>query len=317
MDRLGAEIGIKSPVDWYKVRAHSIPALRNLIRRKELSLAEILGLSYPEHRWEVWRFHRTPNQYWASTSNRTVFLDWALEQLRPVAAHGASLERWYGITAKEVIGIGGRTLILDEYKGSLQAALRATYPQFKFIEWKFKGAPTNFWDSVENRRAFFIHLMRNELRLDLASTSDWYHITTEHVDRAGGTGVLRHYQHSASLAVMELFPQHKWQPWRFKRCHVGFWDAEDNQRAFLLDWISPRSLPPQDASGSVPATETMRMESFYSIPNKLIISHGGSALLRRYEFSVPLMCRTLFPTHPWDNSKFSKNSAWKPPNTES
>jgi hypothetical protein len=213
------------------------------------------------------------------------------------------------VTATEVVQIGGRTLILDEFDGSLQQALRSAYPQHEFVEWKFKGAPASFWTTVENRRRFFLHFVSQELHLDPRDTNNWYQIENDDVVRAGGSGLIQAYHsHSASQAIMDLFPEHKWQPWKFNRCPSVFWDSQNNQRRFLLEWALPRISPIVSADQSASSAGD-RLELFYSIPNKLMIDEGGSALLKRYDYSIPKMCRALFPDHVWDSSKFSKNDS--------
>lgn len=259
-----------------------------------------------------------PHSFWKSPESRKQFLDWCIEKLRPSSTHGSSLDRWYSVTAQEVVAAGGRTLILDEYEGSLIKCLQSTYESYEFLEWRFKGAPTTFWQHVENRRRFFLHLVKDELQRDPLDLESWYRIENDDIDNAGGAGLIQgYYSNSASQAIMDTFPEHTWQPWRFSRSSSSFWDLPANQRRYLVEWAIPRikqklALQFPTNLGAISSD----LEMFYSIPNKILIEEGASALLKRYNYSIPLMCAEIFPDHMWDQSKFTKNDKWKPATVE-
>lgn len=45
-----------------------------------------------------------------------------------------------------------------------------------------------------------------------------------------------------SYLIMETFPEHKWQVWKFSRAPEGWWDKMDNQRMFLEAFAAARGM---------------------------------------------------------------------------
>jgi hypothetical protein len=76
---------------------------------------------------------------------------------------------------KDLIDLGGQTLVSHVYKGSLLQLLSATYPDYDWLPWKFDGeCPPEFWDSVKNQRKFTDWAAK---QLNIKEMSDWYNIT--------------------------------------------------------------------------------------------------------------------------------------------
>jgi hypothetical protein len=124
------------------------------------------------------------------------------------------------------------------YKSSLVAVLRVAFPEHQWLPWKFKRAPRNWWADPSNRRAYFEWLGK---RLGMKDYRDWYHLTS--TDIIGNDGMFgrsfcwsssgefltrfaayfpgssmlnRYYNCSVPVAVMSVFPEHKWDRHRFE-----------------------------------------------------------------------------------------------------
>ena len=74
--------------------------------------------------------------------------------------------------------------------------------------------------------------------------------------------MLKQYRYSVSLAVMELFPEHRWQGWKFRLVPKGWWKDIENQRAFVDYLKSELGLS--------------TFEDCYQLSNTHIISHRGT-----------------------------------------
>jgi hypothetical protein len=95
------------------------------------SLLKALQTLYPSHEWLPWKFKHVPRNFWESFGNQKMFLDWCATELNVL-----SMQDWYNVSAKDVINLGGRTLLIRYYDGSLQAALSKLYAPHVFERWR-------------------------------------------------------------------------------------------------------------------------------------------------------------------------------------
>lgn len=120
--------------------------------------------------------------------------------------------------------------LLASFKGSLANALISCYPEHNWEPWKFKKAPSNFWKSPLNRRAYLTWLA-NTLRI--SSLSDWYSLTgSDLVNNHGGT-LWRMHKGSVVDCLRSVFPEHNFQPWKFNKSQSRLWGDVSVCRSFL------------------------------------------------------------------------------------
>lgn len=63
----------------------------------------------------------------------------------------------------------------------------------------------------------------------ISSFDDWYSISNNDIIEYGGGGFLKHYGHSLMRALIKVYPNYKWQDWRFSYID-GTWDKFQNRR---------------------------------------------------------------------------------------
>jgi hypothetical protein len=90
--------------------------------------------------------------------------------------------------------------------------------------------------------------------LNHKSLEDWYHVTSEELQRMGAAGLLGHFGGSLPDALQDAFPNHHWQMHRFPRKTAEHRDWKLHLETFgrnlgvtqLGDWykIDGRKLPP-------------------------------------------------------------------------
>lgn len=76
-----------------------------------------------------------------------------------------------------------------------------------------KSTPPGFWTNTSNHIAFFDWLFK---QVGAKCMEDWYKVTAEDILSYGGGGLLNNYKNSPSKALQRVYPQHKWELWRFK-----------------------------------------------------------------------------------------------------
>jgi hypothetical protein len=108
-------------------------------------------------------------------------LDWAFETLSL-----KSFDDWYYVSRKQVMDIGGVTLLSNYFGGSLQTCLMTVYSDYDWKPWRFtQGAPMGYWDAVENQKQFFQWAASE---LDITTDLAWSTITKKRLISMGGAG---------------------------------------------------------------------------------------------------------------------------------
>jgi hypothetical protein len=51
--------------------------------------------------------------------------------------------------------------------------------------------------------------------------------------KPGGSGVLRYYNNSLIKALKTLYPEYKWQEWKFKMVSKRFWQSSENVKNYI------------------------------------------------------------------------------------
>eukprot|EP01120_Amphizonella_sp_Union-15-10_P006934 TRINITY_DN2297_c0_g1_i1.p1 TRINITY_DN2297_c0_g1~~TRINITY_DN2297_c0_g1_i1.p1 ORF type:complete len:420 (-),score=58.18 TRINITY_DN2297_c0_g1_i1:119-1378(-) len=203
----------------------------------------------------------------------------------------SSLEDWYKYKSSDIRNFGGSGLLRSAYSDSYIKALVTVYPEHEWKLWKFKAhVPQNFWTLKTNRRSFFEWLGQE---LGYVSFNCWYRITCSDIKRNGGAGLLPLcYKDSVYNALIDLYPEYPWIPWRFNKVPHKFWSDLTHHRDFMI--YLGKEL------GFLDFTD------FYRLTVDNIISHGGSGFAQLYRRSPYLCLKTIFPDFNWSATKFAK-----------
>jgi hypothetical protein len=123
----------------------------------------------------------------------------------------------------------------------------------------------------------YFQAMKREL--GLKSLEDWYTVHREDVEaKDGGCALLAiYYQNSLQKALMDVFPHHNWQEWRFHRHNVpnDAWLDAEKRIKFFHDLQREQKL--------------WNMDDWYRVSPQDIVKHGGTHLLH----VTIIECRTL------------------------
>jgi hypothetical protein len=208
------------------------------------SVARAVMEIYPEHPWRPWRFKVIPQRWWQVRSLRRVYFDDAASLLGV-----SNPEDWKNVQLADITRLRSSSFLSSLYGNSLRSALRDVYPthtwdtigddvalstdkRTKYPKWR---VPAGHWADRTKRRQFFEDLATKH---DLKSFDEWYGLSTSIVRRHGGMLILfcllsirsietyvvkgggliaRYYRNSFATAIVDLFPEHQWNPSRFFR----------------------------------------------------------------------------------------------------
>jgi hypothetical protein len=162
------------------------------------------------------------------------------------------------------------------------------YSSFKWLPWKFKKAPQKCWLSKANRILFFDWLGD---QLGIKSMDDWYSISKEKICSHGGWRLLLYYQDSPQRALKDVYPNHKWLPWKFQKIPWGFFREQQNCLEFL-EWLAS-------------SLGVKNLEDWYRISPTEVqsISHLSE--------NLSYLLAKGYPEHKWDLKKFTRDNKKK------
>lgn len=285
--------------DFYKLKAEHIIALGGAALLKDYfnSVPKLVLESAPDFEWEEWRFAEPPASFWKSPANWRKFMSAIATRYQYL-----TLEGWYGMSLAMFSRSGGDPLIKES--GTLYAALEAAFPEHHWEVWRFQN-PSVVPETSRSQlhRGFFDSLAK---KFGHSSLDDWYETEVDAVHQNGGSGILQsHYKHSLSDALREVYPDHEWLPWRFKRIRRGYWKKMENQKRFF-DWVATKL-----GIGS--------KEDWYGQTGKAVSKLGGSTLLGKfYGENLYVALKAVYPDHPWAEWKFVQASKgfWNVPSNQ-
>jgi very-short-patch-repair endonuclease len=298
---LAVILGYTTPEDWYNISHKDIKINKGhgLLARyyKDspiLFVKTIVRNIYPEYEWLDWNFNKTPQGYWDNKENQRKFMDWLGKKLSY-----ETMEDWYKLNIDIIRdhNVGG---LLSKYSSSHIALLISVYPEYKWLEWKFKYTSNQFWHDTDNHKEYAAWLM-DELKY--TKIEDWYNVTQNIIKNNYGSGMLEYYQGSPIQFLRAVYPNHEWLEWKFGMSSNGFWQDTDNHKTYA-EWLGKE-------------LKYTELEHWYNITHNIIHNNCGGGLLAGYYEDSPIQfLRAVYPNHEWLEWKFgmSSNGFWQDTN---
>lgn len=142
----------------------------------------------------------------------------------------SNYELWYQVKYRDITGPGAG--LLQKY-GSVSAMVRTIFSEHKWDPAKFLNRPKNYWLDKNLQREFLIEMGRAMGFRDGDMTA-WYSVRQSDFAKHGGRGLLKRHGESPRVALMEIFPEHDWEPWRFSsNNYEWFWRDANAIRAAI------------------------------------------------------------------------------------
>jgi len=168
---------------------------------------------------------------------------------------------WYnGFSQKELKQIFKSLRYVYQYFSGINEVVRAIFPEYNFLEWKFKNISHGYFDKPENK---ILYLKWVGEKYNLKTVNDWYKIKKEMFLKPGGKGLVILDSFEDILKLM--FPTQELDLSEFNKTRDGFWDDFNVLKIFLLKKskeFGDRMLTQEECS------------CFKGL-NSAIIKHGG------------------------------------------
>lgn len=146
----------------------------------------------------------------------------------------------------------------------------------------------SYWICVNIASKFFKWLSK---QLGIKQMADWYKLTAEEMENNGGLGLLGHFGGSPSKALQSVYPEHKWEVWKFCNSPMGYWDDLNNQQAFFC--TLEKELGLRD------------WKEYYKLKRRHLAKWPQvQSILRKHNQSSFETMRAIYPQHSWEPGKF-------------
>eukprot|EP01114_Cavostelium_apophysatum_P006968 TRINITY_DN1858_c0_g2_i1.p1 TRINITY_DN1858_c0_g2~~TRINITY_DN1858_c0_g2_i1.p1 ORF type:complete len:606 (-),score=106.11 TRINITY_DN1858_c0_g2_i1:180-1967(-) len=286
-DNIAGRLGIKHWEEWYRVTPEEFRDLG--VRRYLLdhcgSPAKSLIGAYPEIPWDLSKFDRQPQGYWAVAANQRKFL----EDLANTLAI-TEWKQWYDIRKTTVLEHGGKK-ILDQHGGSHTKAIMSAFPELPWVVWRFAHTSPSIelWSSQKNRRDYLDYVAQ---QLRISRWEDWYRVTQSDINAIGGASIIRYFGNDHVKMLQNVYPERSWDVAKFEAKEEGFWTDVANQKTFL--------------ERSAKKLNVQKMEDWYKVKTMDLAELGGTALMNMFNFSTIKLLQNVYPDFPWVIWRFEK-----------
>jgi len=245
---------------------------------------ELLKFAYPEIDWIPWRFQSVPRDYWSEPKHHRFYAEW----LGKVLGY-RKLEDWYQIAVDDFKNHSGDGLLVLHYNGSPIQFVSEMFPEKDWLPWLFPAVPGDHWGTPENQRKFLEWVLDQE-RLETVK-SDIVLLTDRVIKQyKGGSSLLLTHKNTMDC-IKSVFPEFSFEPSDFEQVGRGFWEDQDNQKAWLLNL--------GDKLGFRKPTD------WYAIREQDFEEHGGISLINYYESSPAKVVLSLLPEHQLTRENFA------------
>ena len=286
LNELKEKLNIKTVNDWNSITWEQIKANGGSGLSNKYSLFDLKCMIHPNGKNSFNRAYK-PSGYWDHEENILKFLNELKEKLNL-----NSIDDWNSITRKQIISLGGRSLLM---KYSMFELKTFACPDGK-NEFNSPPKPPGYWDNEANVLQFLFQLKE---KLNLKTPEDWNSITWKQILYFGGSRLWNKYSmfELKSLACPEgklLFNPNPKPP--------GYWDEESNILQFLVELKEKFNLKSSD--------------DWLRLSKNQIQTHGGDGLLEKFSlhqiiqfYNPEFMYDKQYSTYLKSSSTFIKRSS--------
>ena len=294
LDWIFEQEGLSDYTDWYSIKRKDLEKYPgSTIFNNKFGGSHRIAIKefYPEYDWKDWLFIHSPPGFWDNDDNCKEYLEWLRSEL-----NFFDYDDWYRLTQSAIIRHHGHGLH-RRFSGSPFRIMLYFYPEYDWKPWLFSRVGNDFWASRENRISYMDWLGE---KLDFTEIQNWYSISMKDFSQNNGSGFISHcYGSSPSKAVIDIYQNFDWEPWKFEVCPNGFWDSRAGFVQYM-DWLG-------EHMGYTTA------EDWYQIQGS-DFEYGGSGMLAHYyEGSPSKAVMDYLPGYDWKEWLFTKASSgfWK------
>jgi len=262
---LGETLGYITMEDWYNINGEILCANNgsSLLNRYNGSPSKVVISLFPDYNWLEWKFGMSPLNFWKNKKNQKKYMDWLGKELGYT-----TMVDWYNIT-QIIFSKNYGSGLLNQYNNSPINTIGSLFPDYNWLEWKFRVTRPHFWKDKKNQKKYINWLGK---KLGYTTMEDWYKISAKNMSKNHGSGLLNQYNSSPAKIVMTLFPDHKWVISKFKK----------NYSAGQIEWAEflKISIPDMrhilnndDGEYKIPSTKYLA-DGFSKKENTIFEYHG-------------------------------------------
>jgi hypothetical protein len=270
LDWLGRQLGFRRIEDWYQISERDFTQWYGwgLLAHFGGSPIAILKDYRADYQWLEWHFRHVPLSFWHKRANRRRYLLWLGQQLG-----FQDREDWYQLSKQHLLERHGSRL-LAQFGSSPCAIVQDAWPQYRWLEWRFRQVRQGFWDDPANRHRYMGWLGK---QLGFRRLEDWYQLSKQPMTEYYGGGLLAQFSDSPSAVLKDYRSDYEWKEWLFSRPPQGFWTQSDNRRRYL-DWLGQQ-------------LGFQRPEDWSRLRYVEVTTHRGYGLLKHFQHRVSLIVK--------------------------
>ena len=157
------------------------------------------------------------------------------------------------------------------YGESAVQALIATFPEHKWLPWKFTVIRSSWWSDPQHQREYINWVSE---QLGIQKLEEWYKVTNGDIMRlAGGNSFLFQFGNSIRKALVTLYPEHQRELHKFEAKPWDHWGSEENQRKFLDSIKEQLGVHKMEDWYKVSATEVGRLGGIFDFTTRWIANN--------------------------------------------
>ena len=288
--------------DWYRIPLVKIgKIIANVSRKKSMTSFDFLTKIYPKKRLLPWKFvgknKKAPDGTWQIKRIRVDYIKWLRKKLKINKLHGfysVNYEIFYknygqGLTHSKDIKTGERFTILN--------LLKESYPNYDWKFWLFDHAPNDVWKDKKNQRALFDWILKKE-KIKV-NTNKIYNLTSSKFKKYKGSKTIMLYYKNFFECLEKLYPEIKFDRFKFFHKGRGFWEDKENHRVALLHLGEKLGFK--------------KKKDWYAIQYDDFEKLGLSSLISQkgYNHSPAIVCQKNLIEHKFDMTKFDFSSKYE------
>jgi hypothetical protein len=109
----------------------------------------------------------------------------------------------------------------------------------------------------------------------------------------GGKYIHLYHNGSQISALMEVYPDYDWKPWKFENIPQGYWEPSEN-RSKYMDWLEN-------------VFDIKDSKSWYQITSGNVVLNCGHGFMAKYNNSLIEALKVHYPNQNWNASKWALN----------
>jgi len=164
---------ITIPEDLYQTTTNdmSVNAGHRILYCYHLSVSSCIVSTFPELRWQLFRFCLEPQGVWEDFNNQVDCVGYLKERLGI-----KRMEEWYNVSVERISEVGGNGLLRHFY-WNLGQLLYSVYPDYRWKLWLFSHSkvPHEYFESEEMIQEYFEWL---EGYLEILTPEDWLKLSS-------------------------------------------------------------------------------------------------------------------------------------------